>query len=101
LKIRYADAALRELRRATRYYGAAAPRLGDRFVDAVDETLLRIRKNPLAGTPITGGRRRLNVKGFPYSLFAEVWAQERFIVVLAVAHQKRKPGYWRARKRPT
>ena len=78
----------------------AAAGLGARFAIAIDATLLRAQSNARAGTPIVGGRRRLNVKGFPYSLIVEFWALEQTIFIIAVAHQKRRPGYWRARKRP-
>lgn len=101
MRVRYVNVALGELRRAIRYYATAAPGLGDQFADAIDATLLRVRRNLRAGTPVVGGRRRLNVDRFPYSIIVEVWKQEQAVVVIAVAHQKRKPGYWRARKRPT
>ena len=100
MKIRFVNAAILELRRATRYYEMTAPGLGRRFANAIDATLLRAQTNSRAGTPIVGGRRRLNVKGFPYSLIVEVWDPGQTVFIIAVAHQKRKPGYWRTRKRP-
>ena len=39
--------------------------------------------------------RRLLVKRFPYQLIYRVEGDE--IVIYAVAHQKRRPGYWRKR----
>jgi toxin ParE1/3/4 len=101
LKIRFVNAAIHELRRATRFYEMAAPGLGGRFASAIDATMLRAQTSSRAGTPIAGGRRRLNVKGFPYSLIVEVWKPGEMVLFIAVAHQKRKPGYWRGRKRPT
>jgi toxin ParE1/3/4 len=101
LKIRFVNGAVSELRRATRYYETASPGLGAKFSNEIDATLLRAQSNPRAGTPLVGGRRRLNVKGFPYSLIVDVWEPGQTVFIIAVAHQKRRPGYWRARKRPT
>ena len=42
--------------------------------------------------PVVRSRR---VAGFPYRLVYLVQATE--LVVIALAHQKRKPGYWRDR----
>ena len=39
--------------------------------------------------------RRALLRGFPYSVVYEESATE--VVVLAVAHDKQKPGYWRER----
>lgn len=39
--------------------------------------------------------RRHILRHFPYTVFYEI--QGSTVTVLAVAHQRRKPGYWRAR----
>ena len=41
-----------------------------------------------------GGKRHRVLKRFPYSVFYEVQGSE--VTILAVAHHRRKPSYWRA-----
>jgi toxin ParE1/3/4 len=38
--------------------------------------------------------RRFNLRGFPYHLIYRI---EENIVIYAVAHHKRRPGYWSSR----
>jgi plasmid stabilization system protein ParE len=39
------------------------------------------------------GTRRCLLRRFPYTVFYEI--EGNIVFVLAVAHQRRKPGYWR------
>ena len=97
MKLEFHTGAIEELRRATKYYNSARQGLGVRFTEAVDEALQQFRDNPRAGTPIARGQRRLNLKRFPYSVIVQVSEPQDLAIILAVAHQKRKPGYWRRR----
>jgi plasmid stabilization system protein ParE len=51
---------------------------------------------PLAGLAVDDGIRWWLVKRFPYSVLYRI--REDHIRVLAVAHQKRRPFYWRGRR---
>jgi len=54
-----------------------------------------IEQFPAAWHPLTPQIRRCRLKRFPYSV---VYTQDvDDILILAVAHQHRKPNYWRAR----
>lgn len=55
----------------------------------------QIQRFPLSGTKFGRGTRRLVMARFPYSLIYLV-GPDRFFVV-AFAHAKRSPGYWRDR----
>lgn len=68
-----------------------AARLRRRF----DQLGLMLMRQPTIGTPSTGQARKLQLGKFPYSLVYRV--QGQVITVIAVAHQSRKPGYWRGR----
>jgi toxin ParE1/3/4 len=50
---------------------------------------------PALGAIWRGAVRRLPLRRFPYSIVYRVKADE--IQIFAVAHQRRKPGYWRER----
>jgi toxin ParE1/3/4 len=51
-----------------------------------------IAESPLSRPPDDEGSRRRVVHRFPYSVYYEVL--DRMVTILAVAHHRRKPGYW-------
>ena len=77
------------------YYNGVEPGLGERFADAVEEAATRVVAFPAAGSPAAANTRRVLIKGFPFFIIYR--SQNKEIVVFAVAHQARKPGYWRSR----
>lgn len=78
---------------AAQYYDHAVPGLGDRFLVAVRRAIELAVAHPDVGSVRAGKARRLLVHGFPYDVVLQVEQGE--LQVLAVAHQHRKPGYWR------
>ncbi|MBL8998730.1 MAG: type II toxin-antitoxin system RelE/ParE family toxin [Gemmatimonadetes bacterium] len=78
---------------AVRYAGIRAS-LGDAFVDRVDAATARAVRAPMTGAPL-GSLRRVFVKRFPYFVLYAV--EDSRIFVLAVAHFRQRPGYWRRR----
>ena len=88
-----------ELAEAARWYERRRPGLGARFVAAVDVALEPARPWPSSGALVTkfGGGLRLRglrVGRFPYLV------ADNAIHVLAVAHDRRRPGYWAPRAEP-
>jgi toxin ParE1/3/4 len=86
-----------ELRSAVAYYEAQRPGLGLDLQAEVEAALRRIQLNPLLFPPT--GRpplRKCVLRRFPYTI---IFAERRDrIWVSAIAHQKRKPGYWSHRR---
>lgn len=66
------------------------------FIDEVQRALSRITEFPEAGLLIRQRVRRRMLVGFPYSLLYSV--RDTGIRVLAVAHHRRRPFYWRGRR---
>jgi len=95
VKARFLLPARRELHETVRYYNAQLPHLGEEFRDEVWETVRRIRELPEAWHPLGGSIRRCQMQRFPYGIIYD--ASEDGIVIIAVAHLHRKPGYWRSR----
>jgi hypothetical protein len=62
---------------------------------AVEQTADRISAHPEAGARLSGEFRKRIVSGFPYNIIYRVW--EDYIYLVAIAHQHRRPGYWRNR----
>jgi toxin ParE1/3/4 len=90
--------ALREIHKVANAYDKKAHRLGDRFTDQVEHAFARLRERPLIGEEIARGERRLLLRRFPYRVIYRVHDERIFVV--AVAHHKRRDGYWRRRRDP-
>jgi plasmid stabilization system protein ParE len=93
--LRFHVAARDELIRETQYYQAISAALGERFAAAVEEAARLAAEFPAMGAPHRFGTRRTFPKKFPFSLIYVERGDE--VYVLALAPDRRKPGYWRAR----
>ena len=80
---------------AARYYEDQAANLGLDFAAAVQLTCSRIVEYPESGRRFGHRLRRVLVTRFPYGLLYRVEPQR--VLILAVAHLRRRPGYWRSR----
>jgi len=81
---------------AVEYYEACQAGLGRRFRNAVETALEHVREMPFRFRVLHTPFRRCLVPNFPYSIIFTV--EPTSILVIAVAHAKRKPGYWRDRR---
>lgn len=97
LPVRIHRLASRELAEAVNWYELKRPGLGAELFDEVSESIARLAQNPESGGPMSADHRtrRLLMTRFPYHLVYRVRPTE--IVVVAVAHVKRRPEYWRHR----
>ena len=100
-RVRFEEEADAEVRFAARWYEEHREHLGIEFLDAVDVTIKQIIALPDAGSlvpqmPADLPVRRRAVSRFPYHVIYLQMGREQ-IRVLAVAHDRRKPGYWTAR----
>ena len=87
-------AASAELYEAVRRYEERRPGLGAEFFDAVTDTLEFVERNPRAGSPVSACPEtyRYIVRRFPYQVVYRLYPAE--ILIVAVAHSKRRPNYW-------
>jgi plasmid stabilization system protein ParE len=95
--IRTNELASDEFREAVRWYEATRSGLGGEFFDAVAATVSLLETHPEIGTTISadGQTRRVLVARFPYQIVYRLRPTE--IVIVAIAHAKRRPGYWKSR----
>lgn len=86
-----------ELTEAVRWYESKRVGLGEELLDEFAALITRLTMNPESGNPISVDQktRRLLVTRFPYQVVYRVRPNE--IVVVALAHLKRRPGYWKHR----
>ncbi|PKM43377.1 MAG: hypothetical protein CVV03_08590 [Firmicutes bacterium HGW-Firmicutes-8] len=95
MKSEFFPEAEEEFREAVRYYENEAAGLGLTFVAGVRKAITFITENAYAVVPVGSGIRRKVLNHFPYSLLYAV--ESELIVIVAVAHQKRRPRYWKGR----
>ena len=80
MKYRYDSEAREEYRNAIHFYGKAA----ERFFDAVESAIERIRNAPTQFREIEPGVRVCRVPNFPYAIYYVIESSE--IIIVAVTH---------------
>lgn len=95
MRLRFVGPARKELLQAVEYYEQEAPGLGAELIEDISHSLATIRNTPKAGRSFTDDTRRLLLQHYPYYVVYRVEKEE--ILVVAVAHQRRRPGYWQDR----
>jgi plasmid stabilization system protein ParE len=86
-----------ELEAAAGWYEGEQEGLGAEFVHEIDAALARIVAKPTASPLWRADRsyRKGGVRRFPYIIFFV--ADDSSIRVAAIAHKRRRPGYWLVR----
>lgn len=92
MKIIFLELAQGELDQAISYYNYQHQGLGDEFLGEVLKTIDLIQKYPNAWQKLSDRTRRCLIKGFPYGIVYATSGDD--LVILAIAHLHRKPGYW-------
>ncbi len=95
MSFRFLAPAEAELLEAISYYSSIKAELGLRFEYEVTIAVRGAVSHPERGAPRSKNTRRWLVKGFPYAVIYRESAEE--VLVIAVAHERRKPGYWARR----
>lgn len=88
-------AAEREMLADARYYEQQRPGLGEGFLDEVDRAVAVAVNHPESGTPLGGTFRWVLTRRFRYAVIYR--EHDERIEVVAVAHLRRRPGYWHRR----
>ncbi|MBO6575900.1 MAG: type II toxin-antitoxin system RelE/ParE family toxin [Rhodothermales bacterium] len=92
-ELRLSRQAERDLNSATAWYLADSRSAAASFVEQVEQAFRLILEFPNVGVPLATGYRRSNLQAFPYAVIYRVTSDA--VEVLAVAHHRRMPGYWR------
>ena len=89
------DEARAELIEAAAYLERQRDGYGDRFIAAFDAARDFVVNHPRSGRSDRFGIRQWPVEGFSYEVVYALEGDNVFI--LAVAHHRRRPGYWLSR----
>ena len=84
-----------EYREAAAFYESRRPGLGASFTVEVEAAIKRILDTPDRWRVIEQDVRRCLTHVFPYLVLYTI--EKDSILIVAVAHGSRKPGYWRER----
>lgn len=98
MKIRFLAEADAEFRESARYYEAKAQGLGIAFITEVHRATAIVASQPSIGSPVDDelGLRKFVLRRFSYNLIYSIEGDG--VVIIAVAHHKRRPFYWGRRE---
>jgi plasmid stabilization system protein ParE len=92
---RFHPEAREEFRDAVRWYRARDRRASSEFRVAVSSAIRVIAEAPQRWPEYLHGTRRFVMQRFPFSV---VYLDDpELVTIIAVAHSKRRPGYWKGR----
>ena len=95
MKLRFAAPASRELNEAAIWLELQQAGLGERFLQEVAQARRLILDHPDAWHPLGANLRRCHLQRFRYGLIYRTKGDT--IEIVAVAHDRQRPEYWRER----
>lgn len=95
MTVEFHPAALREVEEAFAWYEERSLFAASAFLRALSHTIQRISLAPGRYPQAGSGTQRILMDRFPFTLYYQTSGDT--LTVVAVAHQKRKPGYWSSR----
>jgi plasmid stabilization system protein ParE len=96
MNIEFHPEAAEEFEAAVEWYEAHETGLGLDFAVEIHAAIYRAAAMPDAWTRLSGNVRRVLVNRFPYGVLYE--SRDARLLVLAVMHLRREPGYWKTRQ---
>ena len=95
LEIRFHPVAVQEATEARQWYFDRSSTAGLAFDEALDLAVQQLSEHPNRWAKYLHGTRHLSLRKFPYVVVYRV--TESLVEVVAVAHERRRPGYWQQR----
>jgi plasmid stabilization system protein ParE len=95
MRVDFHPAALREVEAAQAWYEERSLLAASAFLRGLSVAVQRIQQTPHRYPVSEAGTRRLLVDRFPFTIHYRETADT--LTIVAVAHQKRRPGYWSGR----
>lgn len=92
---RFHPEALEEADKAAEFYKEQQLGLEKRFLEALQDAIFRVRRNPLLYRRIEGEIRKCRLLRFPYGVIYRI--NNDWVEIIAVMHLRKQPGYWKSR----
>ncbi len=87
--------AVAETRAAAEWYRERSPSAANAFLAELDRAIEKIGENPSIWPKYVANTQRFLMKRFPFSIVFRLAGSR--IEVVAIAHGRRRPGYWKDR----
>jgi plasmid stabilization system protein ParE len=97
LRLRFHPAAVDEAEAALAWYAERSAQAASRFLAELERVFGEVSKAPEQWPQFEGPARRMLLRHFPYAVIYRVAGDA--VEVLAVAHGRRRPAYWKKRGR--
>ena len=94
--VRFHPDAIAEAKAAYEWYAERNPSAANAFIAALDRAVSQIVESPERWPMHQHRTRKILLRRFPYSVIYRI--TESAIQVIAVAHGRRRPGYWKTRR---
>ncbi|MFV2045361.1 MAG: type II toxin-antitoxin system RelE/ParE family toxin [Anaerolineales bacterium] len=95
MRVEFATPASSEFLAAIDFYESTDASLGLDFIEDVEQAVQLIAEFASIGSPAPSSTRRAHLRRFPYALVYQETSE--LIIVVAVEHHRRKPGFWEDR----
>lgn len=96
IRLKLDEAAAEEFYDIVEYYNQFGKLLSEDFIHEFEEAINYLINFPNSGYPYLHQTKRIFLDRFPYAIVYKIYNEEQ-IIVYAILHQKRKPGYWEER----
>lgn len=88
--------ALNEYAEAVEYYAGQRIDIAQAFVSAIEDAVYRLKESPTRYAVVEDNVRRCMARKFPYGVLYTL--EPDYILILAIMHCSREPGYWQGRQ---
>jgi len=95
MKYEFHPEALEEYRQAALWYAEREAELGLQFIGSVEDAIKRVVDSPTRWRVIDEDVRRCLTRVFPFAILYII--ESEFLLIVAVMHCSREPGYWKQR----
>lgn len=95
MNVEFHPSAVREVEDAQAWYEERSLFAASAFLRELSIAVRRLMESPTLYPSAEAGTRRVLLERFPYTIYYRV--KSHALIIVAVAHQKRRPGYWAAR----
>lgn len=92
-RVKFLPDAEEEMYEVAKFYHSQTSGLGLDYLSEVERAITSIAESPMTWPKIEGELRRHLVRRFPFGIL--YYVEPEGIVIAAVAHLRRKPGYWK------
>ncbi len=95
-KIRYLNGFETDLMEAIDWYKNISSKNAINLLADIEDAIHSLSRNPLLFQKVNSRVRKANLKVYPYKIVYKIIKGE--LVIVALAHHKRHPKYWKKRK---